>query len=328
MLPWLLLSIIVCGVSVLGWIWLVLWKGTDFILKIGRWNFPCFEEVGPGSQPGLRPHGRMMNATHAGAYGSLCVFAGLGLALLWHPAFLVGAAMGLYIVWRTKTTGAAISLAFGSAGWLIAFPGHWAFILPPAMLSLWIACRYKLFNSDARKNLSSWRFPVWRDSIDHCLGNPFKDWTSVRSWLLGVGPNGWFITTRTHLQRYGGQEWLSPHNEFVHILCEHGLIGLLGGGVVMAWILGPSISLGGPESAAYLGVAGALIGVAMFSFPWRGTTLTPRPTGQMAKVGQVKTENGKDQDLLQPLIRYESAGAPAITWISIFWALLGPHMGG
>ena len=176
-------------------------------------------------------------------------------------------------------------------------------------------------------NISSWRFQVWRDSIRLCLGNPFKSLESILWWAIGTGPFGWQAIAEKSLRKYGERSWLSPHNEFVHILCEHGLVGLSASVIFILWVIEPSFRSSGPYGAAYLGVAGTLIATAVWSFPWRGTALIEGTTGRFIDGGLIKGNDGTEKKVIRPEISYASAGAPIFTWLTAIWAVLGPHMG-
>lgn len=326
MMPFFLLFLVLATFSVFFWICLVLWKGEEYQFQIFGRTFLSYEEVGPGAQYGLRPHGRMMNPSHTGALGALCVFAGFGLAAMWHPAFLIASLMGFWIVYRTKTTGAVIGLGLGFLGWVWALPEWRMHLLHLGAFLAIIGAFYKLDHPSARKNLFSWRLHIWKDSIKICLGRPWMDLHAVYVWLWGLGPSGWFHSTKEHLTRYGGTYWVSPHNEFIHILCDYGILGLAALGWFIWWIMAPSISLGGSEAGAFLGVMGCMLGVAFYSFPWRGTSLTQSQTNVFQKQ-EVIDENNQVREVLTPTFKHMSNGTPSLTWIAFFLALIGPHLG-
>lgn len=160
-----------------------------------------------------------------------------------------------------------------------------------------------------------------------CLGNPLKSWKSVLCWIFGVGPFGWQVLTEKELFKYGGRNWLTPHNEFVHLVCEHGLLGLFASMALIVWTMNPSHISGDSYGVSYISVMGVLIGTALWSFPWRGTALVEGQTGRFIQRGKLKTEDGEEKNVLVPEIQYATAGAPIFTWITAIWFVLGPNMG-
>ena len=330
MLPWLLLFVLICGSSVAFWIAMVKWRGPRYALRILGWEYPCWEMWPDRDEPtpgGFNCHGRMMNPVHAGAWGSICVFASLGLGAMWHPAWTATAAIGAFILWGSGSRGGALNMAAGGLAWALAGGPYADWVWLGVFLCAALASYRKVRDWSWAGNLSSWRFQVWWDSVRLCLGNPFRAWESAMFWLIGTGPFGWQDIAEKHLRKYGERSWLSPHNEYVHILCEHGLLGLAASVIFIGWTLEPAWRSGSEAGAAYLGVAGALLATAAWSFPWRGTALIEGATGRFMDTGAIRTADGKEKKVLVPEIQYGSAGAPIFTWLTAVWAVLGPHMG-
>ena len=330
MLPWILLSIVICGLSVAFWVAMVKWNGPRYSFSIFGREYPSFEFWPERDEPtpgGFNCHGRLMNSVHAGAFGSVCIFASMGLGVIWNPAWFLSAAVGALILWGSGSRGGALNVFAGAFMWLAAGGEYGVWIMAAVLVCAILATYRKIRDWSWGTNISSWRFQVWRDSIRLCLGNPFKSLESILWWAIGTGPFGWQAIAEKSLRKYGERSWLSPHNEFVHILCEHGLVGLSASVIFILWVIEPSFRSSGPYGAAYLGVAGTLIATAVWSFPWRGTALIEGTTGRFIDGGLIKGNDGTEKKVIRPEISYASAGAPIFTWLTAIWAVLGPHMG-
>lgn len=330
MFPWVLFFVFVCGCSVAFWIAMVKIKGPKYSLNIFGRKFSSFEFWPDRDEPtpgGFNCHGRMMNSVHSGAFGSVCFFASLGLGAIWHPVWFLSAVIGAFIMWGSGSRGAALNVLVGAVLW-IASGGPHAYLIGAMVLACGLLASYKKIRDWSwGSNISSWRFQVWRDSIKICLGNPFKSLESILWWAIGTGPFGWQTLAGKNIQKYGDRPWLSPHNEYVHILCEHGLLGMFASMIFIWSVTGPSFRSVDNYGSAYLGVAGTVLATAIWSFPWRGTALVEGTTGRFLNGGILKGQNGKENKILVPEIQFSSAGAPIFTWITAIWASIGPLMG-
>ena len=330
MLPWILLFILVCGGSVAFWIGLVKCKGPKYQLNVLGRMYPSFETRPERDEPtpgGFNCHGRLMNSVHSGAYGSVCLFASLGLGIIWHPAWFLSSALGIFILWGSGSRGGALNVLIAGVAWIAAGGPYRNIMIAVVVLSILLATYKKTRDWSWGGNVSSWRFQVWRDSIYLCLGNPLKAWRSAMYWIIGTGPFGWQSIAEPSVRKYGGRNWLSPHNEFVHVLCEHGLLGTFALLAFIYWLMTPSLGTGDAYGVAYLSILGVLVGTALWSFPWRGTALIEGATGRFIDGGIIKGKDGEDKKILRPETHFASAGAPIFTWLTAIWAVLGPHMG-
>jgi len=192
--------------------------------------------------------------------------------------------MGLASAWAL---GSIEHSAWFAAGLLFTIP----FVLRPGQAYLWvgvgtIAATAQAYPFAAIGILGgmlalpslTWRYRFTVDGPDH---GRIRIWTILlniwwstgwKARLIGLGPDSWrsWADSFSRLEQQktgtigGGQFMTHPHNEYVHVLFEHGMIGLLlllgwiGSLLWHAWFTQPALIIPGLTLCA----------IAFTCFPW------------------------------------------------------------
>lgn len=80
-----------------------------------------------------------MNPVHSGAYGSVCIFASLGLGIIWHPAWIASCALGAFIMWGSGSRGGALNILIGMLFWIGAGGPYMGVMIAIVLLSIGLA---------------------------------------------------------------------------------------------------------------------------------------------------------------------------------------------
>lgn len=262
------------------------------------------------------------NVNNTQSISVVCTSATIGLAVGFSPWWwLAVPVVGFPILWQTvadwrheRSVTMGPVLMAGVA--FMALPlviGWYTLILVPLVLAGLVAAVVQALRFE--KWWDSGRIRCWFTALH--IGWWEAGWT-VR--LVGRGWQSWIgfqdflvqVATKTNRHKIVNTKFMmsTAHNEFVQILFEHGLIGLLlvvGYCATALWSLGT----GGPEAVAVYFAAVGMIGVACTLHPW---TWTHGTLSECDEHGE-PIKGGSGYKLF-------TIGSPALNWLAFLTALL------
>ena len=265
-LVWLLGVLVVMGMVIGVWSWMSVHH------KEERWQWHLLGPWWMYDESRICPRAGQGNANHAQAVVALSCAAAIGL---WHLGFtLVLVAVPLLICplvycrdrresWISQGPVAVYVLLIGwgmvllREGWGVA-----VVLLPLGGLVLPFMI-YLLQRHRWSARADSYRLAMWYGVL--------RDQWGAAHWIihwLGFGATSWRqLTPQYTIPRFQRVVFTTAHNEYVEMLFQHGIIGL----VALLYFLGDNLWRawhGGPTGEAVFLLGWTLCAIAFFNFPW------------------------------------------------------------